>query len=310
MSNILIIKHGSLGDLIQANGAVKDIKNFYKNRKVFLLTAEPYSLFMSECPFLDGVIIDKRLPRWNLFYLKKLKDKLLRYDISKVFDLQNSSRTKFYRKFIIKNAEWSSTETSLKPGQNKNDFDQDPVLDRMEIQLKKSGIDTEFTKNIDLNWATTDISRLLKQYANNEYILLFPFCSDKHQNKKWPYFRELISEIKKDYKNKYPILLAPGPKEIEMANKLNGKVVLDDNKPVNIKTLVSLINKAKFVIANDTGPAHIASHLDKKGLVLFGSHTTAKKVSIENFNFKALTVQNLEDLSVETVLNEVKSRLN
>ena len=310
MSNILIIKHGSLGDLIQANGAIKDIKNFYKNRKVFLLTAEPYSLFMSECPYLDGVIIDKRLPRWNFFYLNNLKKKLLRYDISKVFDLQNSSRTKFYRRFIIKNTEWSSTETSLEPGQKKSDFDQDPVLDRMEIQLKKSGIDTEFTKNIDLNWATTDISRLLKQYANNEYILLFPFCSVKHQNKKWPYFRELISKIKIDYKNKYPILLAPGPQEIEEANKLNGKVVLDDNKPVNIKTLVSLINKAKFVIANDTGPAHIASHLDKKGLVLFGSHTTAKKVSIENFNFKALTVQNLEDLSVETVLNEVKSRLN
>ena len=310
MSNILIIKHGSLGDLIQANGAIKDIKNFYKNRKVFLLTAEAYSIFMSECPFLDGVIIDKRLPRWNLFYLKKLKDKLLRYDISKVFDLQNSSRTKFYRKFIIKNAEWSSTETSLEPGQNKNDFDQNPVLDRMEIQLKKSGIDTEFTKNIDLNWATTDISRLLKQYANNEYILIFPFCSVKHQKKKWPYFKELISELKKSYKNRYPILLAPGPQEIEEATTLNGKVVLDDNKPVNIKTLVSLINKAKFIIANDTGPAHIASHLDKKGLVLFGSHTTAKKVSIENFNFKALTVQNLQDLNVETVLDEIKSRLN
>ena len=310
MSNILIIKHGSLGDLIQANGAIKDIKNFYKNRKVYLLTAEPYSIFMSECPYLDGVIIDKRLPRWNFFYLKKLKDKLLRYDISKVFDLQNSSRTKFYKRFIIKNAEWSSTETTLKTEQKKSDFDQDPVLDRMEIQLKKSGVETDFTKNIDLSWAITDISRLLKQYANNEYILLFPFCSGKHQNKKWPYFRELISEIKKNYKNKYPILLAPGHEEIEEANKLNGKVVLDDNKPVNIKTLVSLINKAKFILANDTGPAHIASHLDKKGLVLFGSHTTAKKVSIENFNFKALTVQNLQDLNVETVLNEVKSRLN
>ena len=44
--------------------------------------------------------------------------------------------------------------------------------------------------------------------------------------------------------------------------------------------------------------------------MLFGSHTTAKKVSIENYNFKALTVQNLQDLNVETVLNEVKTRLN
>ena len=310
MSNILIIKHGSLGDLIQANGAIKDIKNFYKNRKVFLLTAEPYSLFMSECPNLDGVIIDKRLPRWNLFYLNNLKKKLLRYDISKVFDLQNSTRTKFYKRFIIKNTKWSSSETSLEPGQKKSDFDQDPVLDRMEIQLQKSGIDTEFTKNIDLGWAITDISRLLKQYTNGEYILLFPFCSVDHQNKKWPHFKELISELKKIYKNKYPILLAPGPKEIEQANKLNGKVVLDNSEPVNIKTLVSLIDKAKFVIANDTGPAHIASHLNKMGLVLFGSHTTAKKVSIENFNFKALTVDNLKDLNVKTVLNEVKSRLN
>ena len=310
MSNILIIKHGSLGDLIQANGAMKDIKNFYKNRKVFLLTAEPFSIFMSECPYLDGVIIDKRLPRWNLFYLNRLKKNLARYEFSKVFDLQNSSRTKFYRKFLLNNLEWSSSETTLEPGQSKRDFDQEPVLDRIELQLKKSGIETEYTKNIDLNWAIEDISRLLKQYTNSEYILLFPFCSIKHQNKKWPYFKELIIRLKQDFKNKYPILLAPGPTEVEEAIKLNAKVVLDNSRSIAIKTLVSLISHAKFIIANDTGPAHIASHLDKKGMVLFGSHTTAKKVSIENFNFKALTVKNLKDLDTEVVLREIKSRLN
>ena len=129
MSNILIIKHGSLGDLIQANGAIKDIKNFYKNRKVFLLTSQPYAIFMSECPYIDGVIIDKRLPRWNLFYLNTLKKNLKRYNFSKVFDLQNSNRTKFYKKFIInKEVELSSSETALEPGQKKSDFDKDPVL--------------------------------------------------------------------------------------------------------------------------------------------------------------------------------------
>ena len=35
MSNILIIKHGFLGDIIQANGAIKDIKNFHKIEKFF-----------------------------------------------------------------------------------------------------------------------------------------------------------------------------------------------------------------------------------------------------------------------------------
>ena len=310
MSNILIIKHGSLGDLIQANGAIKDIKEFYKNRKVFLLTSEPYSIFMSECPYIDGVIIDKRLPRWNLFFLNNLKKLLAKYNFTKVFDLQNSSRTKFYRKFILNKSEWSSSETILDKGQKKSEFDKEPVLDRMELQLKKSNIPTEYVNNIDLSWAIDDLSRLIKQYANNEYILAFPFCSKKNQNKKWPYFKELIAEIKKEYKNDYPLLLAPGPNEIEEATQLNAKIVLDNSKVINIKMLISLISKAKLIIANDTGPAHIASHLKKKGLVLFGSHTTAKKVSIENSDFRAISVKNLEDLDVETVLKEVKKNLN
>ncbi len=310
MSNILIIKHGSLGDLIQANGAIKDIKNFYKNRKVFLLTAQPYAIFMSECPYLDGVIIDKRLPRWNLFYLKNLKNNLAKYNFTKIYDLQNSSRTKFYKRFILKNIEWSSSETILEPGQKKSDFDKEPVLDRMEIQLRKSGIQTESVKKINLDWAISDISRLIKQYANNDYILLFPFCSKKLPQKKWPFFKDLILRLKQDYKNRYPILLAPGPDEIDEANKLNAKVVLENNDSINIKTLISLISKAKFIIANDTGPAHIASHLDKNGVVLFGSHTTAKKVSIENYNFKAISVENLNNLTVEDVLEKVKSKLN
>ena len=310
MSNILIIKHGSLGDLIQANGAIKDIKEFYKNRKVFLLTSEPYSIFMSECPYIDGVIIDKRLPRWNLFFLNNLKKLLSKYNFSKVIDLQNSNRTKFYKRFILNNLEWSSTETILDVGQKKKDFDREPVLDRMEIQLKKSGIPTKNIKKIDLSWAIKDLSRLIKQYANNEYILIFPFCSKKHLNKKWPFFKDLVSMIKQEYKNSYAVLIAPGPEEIDEANEFNAKSVLDNGKSVNIKMLISLISQAKFIIANDTGPAHIASHLNKKGLVLFGNHTTPQKVSIENTNFKAITVKNLSDLNVEVVLKELKIYLN
>ena len=310
MSNILIIKHGSLGDLIQANGAIKDIKEFYPNRKVFLLTSAPYALFMSECPYIDGVITDKRLPRWNLFFLYKLKKLLSKYNFSKVFDLQNSRRTKFYKNFILKKAEWSSSVNTLEPGQTKKDFDNYPVLDRMELQLTKNNIPTKYVKNIDLAWANEDLSKLTDQYTNRDYILIFPFCSKKHQNKKWPYFKDLITKIRREYKNNYSVLIAPGPGEFEEANQLNAKVVMYNGESISIKMLISLINDAKFIIANDTGPAHIASHLKKKGLVLFGSHTSAKKVSIENSNFRAITVKNLADLNVDTVMEEVKIKLN
>jgi ADP-heptose:LPS heptosyltransferase len=310
MSNILIIKHGSLGDLIQANGAIKDIKEFYQNRKVFLLTSVPYSIFMSECPYLDGVIIDKRLPRWNLFFLHNLKKLLSKYNFSIVFDLQNSKRTIFYKRFILKNLEWSSSVDTLEPGQSKKDFDNYPVLDRMELQLKKKNIPIKYLKNIDLSWAKEDHSNLTNQHTNRDYILVFPFCSKKHTNKKWPYFKELISRIRREFKNNYSILVAPGPGEIEEANEMNAKIITDKNQPINIKMLISLINDAKFIIANDTGPAHIASHLNKKGLVLFGSHTSAEKVSIGNSNFKSISVKNLNELNVDTVMSKIKNSLN
>ena len=133
---------------------------------------------------------------------------------------------------------------------------------------------------------------------------------EKHTKKKWPYFKELISSIRREFKNNYSILVAPGPGEIEEANEMNAKIITDKNQPINIKMLISLINDAKFIISNDTGPAHIASHLDKKGIVLFGSHTSAKKVSIGNSNFKSISVKNLNELNVDTVMSKIKNILN
>ncbi len=310
MSNILIIKHGSLGDLIQANGAIQDIKNSFKNSKVLLLTTRAYLELMSACPYIDGVILDKRLPRWNLFYLNDLRKLLVKYKFSHVFDLQNSHRTKFYKKFILKEPVWSSSETSLDENEKLSEFNEDSVLNRIEKQLKKSNVAIKNTKQIDLSWSIRDISRNLKQYTNGDYILVFPFCSKKHIQKKWPYFSELIIKIKESYKNKYPVLVAPGPNEVIEAKKLNAKIVLEDNKPVNLSFLISLINSAKFIISNDTGPAHICSHLNKKGLALFGSHTTAKKVNIGNTNFKTISVNLLSQLKVDEVLKNIRKNLD
>ena len=74
---------------------------------------------------------------------------------------------------------------------------------------------------------------------------------------------------------------------------------------MSISQLSSLIKKSSFVIANDTGPAHMAAHLNSKGLTLFGSHTSAKKVSIERENFKAIQVSDLNKLSAEKVFEKI-----
>ena len=135
MSNILIIKHGSLGDITQISGVLKDIREAHANSKIFILTTMPYVELLSICPYINGVLVDKRLPRWNIFYLIKLKKKIDKYNFSHVYDLQNSSRTSFYRKYLLNITNWSSTESVLKKGEKKEDFDNESVLERFKYQL-------------------------------------------------------------------------------------------------------------------------------------------------------------------------------
>ena len=311
MSNILIIKHGSLGDLIQANGAIKDIKNNFPKDKVLLLTTPHYSKFMYSCPYLDGVLIDKRLPRWNFFYLYRLKKMLDRFSFSKVFDLQNSSRTKFYRKFIFKNdIFWSDSNVFLSKEESISQKNL-PVLTRMEQQLERSGIsDRKFTKKPDLSWALTNIGSMINQNFEGKYILIFPFCSPKLYKKKWPYYKDLISLIKRDFGKEFNIAIAPGPNEINEAKKFNVNIILNNGLPLNINELISLINNSSYIVSNDTGPAHICAHLNKKGVVLFGSHTTPEKLSMESQNFKSIRVDDLKNLNVADVYEKIKENLN
>jgi len=308
MSNILVIKHGSLGDIAQASGAIQDISENNPEDQIHILTTKPYFELFRKNPFIHNVILDKRLSRFNLIYLYLLMRTLKKLNIKKVYDLQNSSRTKFYKNILFSKANfniWSSSETTLPSNTLKEEFDKNPVLDRFDHQLKISGIKTEHTIKPNFSWAVTNIDNIKQEFKLDKYIVLFPFCSAHLTHKKWPYYNELIQLIKNKYGEQIKVVVAPGPSEIHDAKNINALPILDKNKALDISQLASLIKESSFVIANDTGPAHISAHLGVKGLTLFGKHTTAYKVSIERENFKAIQVDDLGKLSAGKVLEKI-----
>ena len=308
MSNILIIKHGSLGDIAQISGVLRDIRETHNNNKIFILTTLPYVNLLSNCPYLDGVLIDNRMPRWNILYLLKLKKMLSKFNFSYVYDLQNSSRTSFYRKFLFREIKWSSTETTLKKGEKKEFFDKKSVLERFKIQLENFNVKVTYTLKPDFSWSIKNVDNIIKRYFEKKFIIFFPFCSPSLSHKKWPYYNDLIKIIKEKHKN-LEVVTAPGPDEVEDSKKINAYVITDNNRPLNIMELSGLIHKSSFVVANDTGPAHMSAHLRKNGAVLFGHHTTPEKVSIETESFKAIVIENLNDLSAESVYLFIKEKL-
>ena len=308
MSNILIIKHGSLGDIAQASGAIQDIFENHRDDQIYFLTTKPYFELFKKNPYINEVILDKRLSRFNLIYLYSLMKKLKKLNIKKVYDLQNSSRTKFYKRILFPNSnsnKWSSSETTLPNDKTKEEFDEKPVLDRFEHQLKTSGIHTNHTMKPDFAWACSNISQIKNEYDLKNYIILFPFCSTHLAHKKWPYYNELIDLIKNKFQNKFKIVVAPASSEIIEAKQINAICILDRGKALDISQLSSLIKESSFVVANDTGPAHMAAHLNTIGITLFGEHTTAAKVSIVRENFKAIQVSDLKKLSANMVFEKI-----
>ena len=313
MSNILIIKHGSLGDIAQASGAIQDISENHPQDQIHILTTKQYFELFRKNPFVHNVILDKRLSKFNLIYLYMLMRTLKKKKFQKVYDLQNSSRTKFYKNILFPKANyntWSSSETTLPSNTSKEEFDKNPVLDRFDHQLKTSEIKTEHTMKPNFSWATTNIDNIKEEFKLDKYIVLFPFCSAHLTHKKWPHYNELIELIKNKYGEQIKVVVAPGPSEINDAKNINAVSILDQNKAMDITQLASLIKQSLFVVANDTGPAHISAHLGIKGLALFGKHTTAYKVSIERENFKAIQVSDLEKLSANNVFEKIVNILN
>ncbi len=310
MSNILIIKHGSLGDIAQASGAIQDIFENHKKDKIYLLTTKPYIELFRKNPFIHDIILDKRLSRFNIFYLYFLMRNIKKFNFSKVYDLQNSTRTYFYKRILFPNSnkeQWSSSETTLPQDTSKNDFDKKPVLERFNHQLKISKLKTNHTLKPDFSWSYSDITQIKMQYNLNRYIILFPFCSPHLTIKKWPYFNELIEKIKNNLDQDFKIIIAPGQNEIKDASDINALCVLNGKKSLDILQLSSLIKDSSFVVANDTGPAHMAAHLGVKGLALYGSHVSARLQSIERENFKTIQVSDLSKLSVDKVFEKISN---
>jgi ADP-heptose:LPS heptosyltransferase len=301
MSNILIIKLGSLGDVVQISGVLRDIREHHKNEKITILTTSKYFNLFKNCPYVDDCLEDERLPRYNIFYLLRLRKIVNSLNFNKVYDLQNSNRTSFYRKFLFNIKDWSSSRDIPEKKYNNS------VLQRFDEQLRKSNVHTLYTLKPDFSWAA-DKANNYNLDTDKKYILLFPFCSRDLIHKRWPYFSELINLIKQNHPQ-YSLVVAPGPGEIEEAKSFDIKIALNNNLPLNFFELATLIKKSHLVIANDTGPAHMAAHLGARGFTLFGPHTTPEKVSIEREKFIALQTMDLKSLSADRVYALIKSSI-
>ena len=293
--NILIIKHGALGDLIQADGIIRSIRYQHKNAIITLMTSKKFIDLMSRCPHIDNQIIDNRPPFLNIFSYVTLYKNFLKYNFKIIYDLQNSQRTFFYRKYLFNKIKWISTN---------RENHKISGLRGLEGMLKENSINTKYALKPDIKWLSIDIKNIIKKNKIlDNYIVLLPGSSKKNPLKRWPYFRDLSKLL---ISKGYEVVTILGPEELEMNHLFSGHVL----KNLDWPKLSGIIKNSYFVIGNDSGPSHIASCLNKKGLALFGHSTSAVRSELERGKFEILKVSDLKDLTVDQVFKKMTTILN
>lgn len=302
-SHILIIKHGAFGDVIQAEGAVRDVRLNYPDAHITVMTAPPFHKIFARCPWIDELFLDPRAPRWRLDRMWALKQRLKKLPVDFVVDLQNNERTAFYFRHMFKNVAWSGKVKGASHRRASTDRAKLRGLVRFRTQLEEAGLTAAHADNPDVSWMAEDVSHVLHEAGVEPgYIVLIPGCSAKHPQKRWPYYAELAERLAHAG---YQTVTAPGPDELDLCRALPA-TMLTGGSYLDWFSLAGVLKNAAYVIGNDTGPSHLAAHLGRRGLGLFGTHLDADRTGIRTGRFDVMQVERLADLHAARVLERVE----
>jgi len=318
-ANILIIKLGAFGDVVLAEGAIRDIRAAHPDAQITVLTMPAYRKIMAANPHVDTVEVDTRPPRWRIDRMRDLRARLLSGRYERVYDLQNVKRTRVYHRWLSSQpggVEWSGTATGASHPHRADSPKTIPVLDRLAGQLRDAGLDTPNCLSPDMSWMgegrEARIDAILAEAGVTPgFVLLVPGASARHSQKRWPNYAALAERLNREG---YQTVTAPGPDEMDLCRALPATMLLDGDGFIDFFHLMALIGQCGYVVTNDTGPGHLAAWgrtrggAPVSGLALFGSHVPASRQCIDR-RFEVIQVADLRALDPEPVIERALAAL-
>jgi len=306
-NNILIIKHGALGDLIQITSSLKSIRQKYPDSKITLLTDIKFKFFSDRIIFVDEIIYENRpsffrIDKWLITILKIIKR---RFNI--VFDLQNSDRTSVYYFFIkLFNPKtvWSGNRRGGKFKYHPKNFESISIKDRIKNQLVL--MDIEISDKPDISWM---MKKNIINLPNNDFVILLPGSSPEHKHKRWPAekFAELANYLKE--KKIDSIILGQSHSEGEELKKIKllaPKII--DFSDQDLDCLATTASKAIGAIGNDTGPTFVAAAAGCPITWLLSNHTDPNITQLLGSKVNTLKKDNINDITIDEVKNNLAFR--
>lgn len=277
-TSILIIKPSAIGDVVHALPVLARVKKRWPSARVSWLVTPACAGLLEGHPLLHEVILFDRKRFGNLWRHPKLAMELRRFTralrhrkFDMVIDLQGLFRSGWLAK---------KTGAPVRVGfANARELAWMFYTHRVPIDTMEQHAISRYLKlatfigcdegPVEFPFATTDADRSDAQALIGDvqqYAVLMP--GTNWETKRWPVerFAALVAPLKERFG--LESILAGGADAAAMAKDLPGIINLAGR--TTLKQLTALLEGAALVVANDSGPMHIAAALDRPLVTPFG----------------------------------------
>jgi len=288
--HILVIKLGSMGDVVLVTASLRAIRKKYPHAKIHCLVGKESRKILHNCPYLDGIIVyDVKGKDRGWMGLIKFSKKLRKYRFDTIIDFQNNRKSHLLsflslsnESYGYDNGKWGfllsnpvkDTHRGLPPVAH-----QFKVLERIGIHYRSNAYLELWPSLKDQQYAQ---SLLDSEWLGNKtnIVGINIAASLKWQTKNWPIGH--IARVCDMLATKNIRVIVTGiDNDKPLARHL---LSITKSKPANfvgktdILQLAALIKKCKVFVTPDSAPLHIAAAMQVPVIALFGPTESGRHI--------------------------------
>ena len=297
-NRILVIKHGALGDIIQGLDAYASLRASFKDAMIAVLTSAPFAGLMRSMPYFDEVYVDERAPFWRIDKTLAI-GRILRNDFDIIIDLQCSSRTAAYHRYLVQSGQdWIGNAPNC--SHPYPDFTGIHNTERMLTAVKMAGgapiqADLSFFKTED----GLDVP--------SPYGLIMPGCSPAKPSKRWPFYAELAALLAKD--GITPVIIGTlVDKQACDAVAEQVPEAVNLCQKTSLSQLANLAASAAISVGNDSGTIFLCAKTNAPAVMIMGPDTDEHMSAPTGRQADFIKTEDMHNLSAEAVYKHLCQR--
>jgi len=284
MERILLIRFGSLGDVVLTTPTIRAVRRAFPNAYIAMLVGDRSADIVSANPHLDEIIILRRNVR-RLSEVRRITALLRERDFDVSIDMQRKFQSSLLAylggaKFRIGYHHPKGVLCSVRIPDSENKHAVDRNLDLLrplgiEAGLKSNCIESDREPEMFLSQEDRGYAHRMLQSrglaSKSPIIGIFPGAGWRHRC--WPAERfAAISDLAVERYNAGVVIFGgPGEADIvdNVAQNMTTPAVLIKDR-MTLRQLGAMIERCDLFLSNDTGPMHISSAVKTTTIALFG----------------------------------------